>query len=85
MVTETPGITGMTMEVPDGVPGVVPLEGIEKMVVCEAPVPAPLTLPAVPLLGPGVWAWLGNCQITDSRGLRLRAKMRFLMFNMMTL
>ena len=78
-MTETPGITGMTMEVP------VPPEGIETMLVCAASVTAPLLVPAVPLLWALLWAWLGNCQITDSRGLRLRAKMRFLMFNMMTL
>jgi hypothetical protein len=58
---------------------VVVVGGVEKPLVCEAPVAAPLSTPAVPLL---TWAWFGNCQITDSTGLRLRAKRRFLIFNM---
>jgi hypothetical protein len=64
---------------PPVVPPIVVVGGVEKPLVCEAPVAAPLLTPAVPLL---TWAWFGNCQITDSTGLRLRAKRRFLIFNM---
>ncbi|MTJ16336.1 hypothetical protein FJR06_06490 [Dolichospermum sp. UHCC 0352] len=96
MAGETPDMMGMVIEIPVAVvavtagvvvppivvvvvPPIVVVGGVEKPLVCEAPVAAPLSTPAVPLL---TWAWFGNCQITDSTGLRLRAKRRFLIFNM---
>jgi hypothetical protein len=79
MVAETPGIIGMVT----GVPAVVVPVGVDKPLVCEASVAAPASTPAVPLLGLKLWAWFGNCQANDSRGLKLRVKMRFLVFNMM--
>jgi hypothetical protein len=86
---------GMVIEVPVAVVAVtagvvvppivvvVVVVGTEKPLVCEAPVLAPASTPAEPLLGLKLWAWLGNCQANNSRGLKLRAKMRFLVFNMM--
>jgi hypothetical protein len=62
---------------------VVVVVGTANPLVCEAPVAAPASTPAEPLLGLKLWAWLGNCQANNSRGLKLRAKMRFLVFNMM--
>ncbi|MTJ49172.1 hypothetical protein FJR05_15460 [Dolichospermum sp. UHCC 0259] len=86
MAVETPGMMGMVIEVPPivvvvGV--VVVVVGTEKPLVCEALVAAPASTPAVPLLGLKLWALFGNCQANNSRGLKLRAKMRFLVFNMM--
>jgi hypothetical protein len=91
MVAETPDMMGMVTEVPVVVvaavvtAGVVPppVVGAEKPLVCEAPVLAPASTPAEPLLGLKLWALFGNCQANNSRGLKLRAKMRFLVFNMM--
>ena len=89
MVAETPGIIGIVMEVPVDVVtvDVVPVGGRETTLVYEAPVAAPLSVPAVPGLGLllWAWAWFGNCQIRDSAEPRLRAKRRFLIFNMMIL
>ena len=97
MAGETPDMMGMVIEIPVAVVAVVagvitpPVvvvvvgdTGTEKMVVVVPP-GAPLGVPAVPLLGPATWARLGNCQARDIRGVRLRAKMRFLIFNMMIL
>jgi hypothetical protein len=56
--------------------------GTERMVLVVPEVGAPLSVPAVPELVP---AKLGNCQAKDMRGVRLRVKMRFLIFNMMIL
>lgn len=67
-----------------GVVGVIAAGGAEKMVAVVPAVGAPLSVPAVPTLGV-LWAKLGNCQAKDMRGVRLRAKMRFLIFNMMIL
>jgi hypothetical protein len=87
MVISTPASIGMVTGVPAVVVAcvvacVVPV-GVEKPLVCEAPVAAPASTPAVLLLGLKLWAWFGNCQANDSRGLKLRVKMRFLVFNMM--
>lgn len=93
MLAETPGIIGMLTVAPvvvvaAVVPPVVVVPpgsaagGAEKMVAVVPAVGAPLSTPAVPTL---VWAKLGNCQAKDMRGVRLRAKMRFLIFNMMIL
>jgi len=64
--------------------GVIAVGGAEKMVAVVPAVGAPLSVPAVPTLGV-LWAKLGNCQAKDMRGVKLRAKMRFLIFNMMIL
>ena len=42
---------------------------------------APLILPAVPRLGE-VWDWLGCCQFIASRGVRVIARIKVLIFNM---
>lgn len=73
-----------TVVVVVGVVGVIAAGGAEKMVAVVPAVGAPLSVPAVPTLGV-LWAKLGNCQAKDMRGVRLRAKMRFLIFNMMIL
>lgn len=99
MVGETPDMMGMVIEIPVAVvavtagvvvPPIVVVVGVIGVVVgspnplvCEGPVAAPASTPAEPLLGLELWAWLGNCQANNSRGLKLRAKMRFLVFNMM--
>jgi hypothetical protein len=84
VVAVTAGVVVPAIVVVVGVVGVVVVVvGVEKPLVCEAPVAAPASTPAVPLLGLKLWAWLGNCQPNNSRGLKLRAKMRFLVFNMM--
>lgn len=99
MAIETPGMMGMVIGVPVAVVAVtagvvvppivvvvgvvVVVVGTEKPLVCEALVAAPASTPAVPLLGLKLWALFGNCQANNSRGLKLRAKMRFLVFNMM--
>jgi hypothetical protein len=95
MAAETPDMMGMVIEIPVAVvavvAGVVPPPivvvvvvvgdgGAEKMVFVEPPGLPPLfSLFGFPP------AWLGNCQAANINGLRLRAKMRFLIFNMMIL
>ncbi|MTJ45389.1 hypothetical protein FJR39_20610 [Dolichospermum flos-aquae UHCC 0037] len=99
MAVETPDMMGMVIEIPVAVvavtagvvvPPIVVVVGVVVVVVgtanplvCEAPVAAPASTPAEPLLGLKLWALFGNCQANNSRGLKLRAKMRFLVFNMM--
>ena len=56
--------------------------GAEKTVPLEPVVPPPLGVAAEPLLGELTWAWFGSCQATDSRGARLRARIKVLIFNM---
>jgi hypothetical protein len=97
MAGETPDMMGMVMVCPPTVvtggvipppvvpppvvpPPVVGVGGTEKMVFVEPPGLPPLS--AAFGFPP---AWLGNCQAANINGLRLRAKMRFLMFNMMSL
>jgi hypothetical protein len=91
MVAETPGIIGMitgdpVVVVAAVVPPVVVVPpgsaagGAEKMVIVVPVLLLPLSVPGgVPP------AWLGNCQTANVNGLRPRAKMRFLIFNMMIL
>ena len=76
------GVAGAAPVVPPVPPVGSAAGGAEKMVFVEASVGALLSRPDVPGL---VWARLGNCQAKDMKGVKLRAKMRFLIFNMMIL
>jgi hypothetical protein len=92
MLAGTPGIIGMLTVAPVVVVaavvvvavvvviGVIADGGAEKMVIVVPVLLLPLSVP-----GGGPPAWLGNCQTANINGLRPRAKMRFLIFNMMIL
>ena len=71
------GVAGAAPVVP---PPVVPPVSPVGSAVGGATGGTPLSLPSA--LPP---AWLGNCQTANVNGLRPRAKMRFLIFNMMIL
>jgi hypothetical protein len=98
MVTETPDMMGMVIGVPVAVvavtagvvvpPIVVVVVGVVVIVAGGAEKTVFVELPGLPPLSAAFGfppAWLGNCQAVNINGLRLRAKMRFLMFNMMIL
>ena len=89
MVAETPDMMGMVTEVPVVVvAGVVPPPIVVVVVAGGAEKTVFVELPGLPPLSAAFGfppAWLGNCQAVNINGLRLRAKTRFLMFNMMIL
>ena len=91
-----PPVPTLGLVLSSGLESVLPLEPVVPPPLMPPPVPTlglvligpmfppPLIPPAVPRLGE-VWDWLGCCQLIASRGVRVRARIKVLIFNMVIL